>query len=143
TARRHVGGRAAPRVSRRRREVRGDPRRRGSWRALARRRSTARSALAARRQGRVSELRVRSGDVELGVRTWGDAAAPRGAIVLVHGFPDNSLVWEPIAQRLAKRFYVVAYDVRGAGTSTAPAHDRDYALDHLSDDLAAVIDATC
>ncbi len=89
----------------------------------------------------MNELRVRSGDVELGVRTWGDRAAP--SIVLVHGFPDNSAVWEPIAERLAARFHVVAYDVRGAGTSTAPARDRDYAIDHLMDDLAAVIDATC
>jgi NAD(P)-dependent dehydrogenase (short-subunit alcohol dehydrogenase family)/pimeloyl-ACP methyl ester carboxylesterase len=89
----------------------------------------------------MSDLRVRSGDVELGVRTWGDRSAP--PIVLVHGFPDNSAVWEPIAQRLAGPFYVVAYDVRGAGSSTAPPRDGDYSLDHLADDLAAVIDATC
>jgi NAD(P)-dependent dehydrogenase (short-subunit alcohol dehydrogenase family)/pimeloyl-ACP methyl ester carboxylesterase len=89
----------------------------------------------------MSELRVRSGDVELGVRTWGNKEAP--AIVLVHGYPDTSAVWDPVAERLGNSFHVVAYDVRGAGTSTAPARDREYALDHLVDDLAAVIDATC
>jgi pimeloyl-ACP methyl ester carboxylesterase len=63
--------------------------------------------------------------------------------VLVHGYPDSSEVWEPIAERLAVDHHVIAYDVRGAGASTAPRDTAGYALAHLAEDLRAVLDATC
>ena len=47
----------------------------------------------------------------------------RGAartVLLVHGYPDNHSVWDPVAEILADRFHVVAYDVRGAGASGVP-----------------------
>lgn len=82
---------------------------------------------------------VRSSDgLELAVREWGDRSTP--TIVCVHGFPDNSSLWEGVAQRLQDRFHVVAYDVRGAGKSGAPDSRRGYRMDQLSDDLAAVLD---
>lgn len=85
---------------------------------------------------------VEAGDVRLAVTTWGERAG-RDALVLVHGFPDTSAVWDEIAELLAARYYVVTYDVRGAGASSTPARDGAYALAHLCADLAAVIDATC
>lgn len=33
----------------------------------------------------------------------------------MHGYPDNQEVWEPVIQLLMKDFYIVTYDVRGAG----------------------------
>lgn len=84
-------------------------------------------------------LRVRSGAVDLQVRTWGDAH--HTPIVLVHGYPDSSTVWDGVVARLAGRYYVVAYDVRGAGQSSVPERTADYRLELLIDDLAAVIDA--
>ncbi|PQA49411.1 alpha/beta fold hydrolase [Amnimonas aquatica] len=71
--------------------------------------------------------------------TYGDESAT--PVVLVHGYPDNHLVWEPVAERLAERYYVVAYDVRGAGRSESGRRIRDYRLDQLGQDLAAVVDA--
>ncbi|MGH9246539.1 MAG: SDR family oxidoreductase [Acidimicrobiales bacterium] len=88
----------------------------------------------------MSVRRVRSGDVELAVGEWGDAAGP--TVVLVHGYPDTSAVWRPVAERLAERYHVVAYDVRGAGESSAPRRTGDYRLERLVDDLTAVIEAT-
>lgn len=82
---------------------------------------------------------VLSGDVRLAVREWGDTDAP--TVMLVHGYPDNSDVWVAVAQLLSERFHVVAYDVRGAGASSAPASARDYRLEQLADDGAAVIEA--
>jgi pimeloyl-ACP methyl ester carboxylesterase len=86
-------------------------------------------------------LRVRSGGVGLAVQCRGDAARP--PVVLVHGYPDNHAVWEPVVQRLAPRYYVIAYDVRGAGESDAPARTADYRLERLAEDLKAVTDAVC
>lgn len=86
-----------------------------------------------------TETAVAAGDVTLAAKTWGDASRP--AVVLVHGYPDNSEVWRRVAPLLAKSYYVIAYDVRGAGLSTKPARTADYRLERLVDDFAAVIDA--
>ena len=71
---------------------------------------------------------------------WGDPAQP--TVLLVHGFPDTSAAWLPVAELLADRYHTVAYDVRGAGRSSAPSRTRDYRLELLVADLNAVIDAT-
>ncbi|MBO2452872.1 SDR family oxidoreductase [Actinomadura barringtoniae] len=83
--------------------------------------------------------RVRSGEVELAVRERGEGHRP--TVVLVHGYPDTSAVWDEVAERLAGRFRVIAYDVRGAGASTTPDDPLDYGLDALMGDLKAVLDA--
>ncbi|MFI6878297.1 SDR family oxidoreductase [Streptomyces sp. NPDC050400] len=83
---------------------------------------------------------VSTGGVELCVVELGDAARP--PVVLVHGYPDSKEVWSEVATRLADRFHVVLYDVRGMGRSTAPAPLRGgYTLEKLTDDFMAVIDA--
>ncbi|VWB39223.1 alpha/beta hydrolase [Burkholderia pseudomultivorans] len=86
-------------------------------------------------------LTVRSGDVKLAVYVSGPRRAP--PLILVHGYPDSAAVWAPIRARLAQRYRVIAYDVRGAGASDAPRRRADYALARLADDLQAVADATC
>lgn len=82
---------------------------------------------------------VRSGRVRLHVTEWGDPSAP--TVVLVHGYPDTSALWDRVAPRLAATRHVVTYDVRGAGRSTRPARVREYAFPFLMADLTAVIDA--
>ncbi len=82
---------------------------------------------------------VLSNGIALAVTTWGaESASP---LVLVHGYPDNHLVWQAVAEQLAERFYVIAYDVRGAGNSEVPARVADYRLTQLSADLLAVVEA--
>ncbi|KVN34235.1 short-chain dehydrogenase [Burkholderia stagnalis] len=88
-----------------------------------------------------TETAVASGDLTLAVRTWGDPS--RTPVVLAHGYPDTSSVWQDVAPRLARQHYVIAYDVRGAGLSSAPARTADYRLAKLTDDFIAVIDALC
>lgn len=82
---------------------------------------------------------VRSGNVTLAAYTRGHP--DRTPVVLVHGYPDNHEVWNAVAARLAEHFYVVTYDVRGAGASGRPRRIGDYTLDKLSADLVAVLDA--
>ncbi|MEB3370030.1 alpha/beta fold hydrolase [Saccharopolyspora mangrovi] len=61
-------------------------------------------------------------------------------MVLVHGYPDTSAVWRPVAERLADRFHVAAFDVRGAGASDRPRGLRAYRMSRLGADLEAVLD---
>ncbi|WP_406373161.1 SDR family oxidoreductase [Streptomyces sp. NBC_00647] len=83
---------------------------------------------------------VRTGGVELCVAELGDDRQP--TVVLVHGYPDSKEVWSEVAVRLADRFHVVLYDVRGHGRSTAPQPLRGgFTLEKLTDDFLAVIDA--
>jgi pimeloyl-ACP methyl ester carboxylesterase len=37
----------------------------------------------------------------LNVRIWGEENLHMPTLVMVHGFPDNSLIWQRIAERLA------------------------------------------
>lgn len=83
---------------------------------------------------------VKSADVELAVYTWGKREG-RPTIVLVHGYPDSATVWKNCAEDLSRRYFVVAYDVRGAGRSSRPKRIADYDLEYLVNDLAAVVDA--
>jgi NAD(P)-dependent dehydrogenase (short-subunit alcohol dehydrogenase family) len=86
------------------------------------------------------ERRVRTGGIELCVAELGDPAGP--TVVLVHGYPDSKEVWSEVATRLAERFHVVLYDVRGHGGSTAPRPLRGgFTLEKLTDDFLAVVDA--
>ena len=61
--------------------------------------------------------------------------------MLVHGYPDASVVWDDVAARLAASHHVVTYDVRGMGHSPAPTGPHPFRLQHLADDLFSVIDA--
>ncbi|GAA3989389.1 SDR family oxidoreductase [Streptomyces sp. NBC_01352] len=88
----------------------------------------------------VRERWVRTGGVELCVAELGDPSGP--TVVLVHGYPDSKEVWSGVASRLAERFHVVLYDVRGHGRSSAPRPLRGgFTLEKLTDDFLAVADA--
>ncbi|MGR7001924.1 alpha/beta fold hydrolase [Yinghuangia aomiensis] len=63
------------------------------------------------------------------------------AVVLVHGYPDTKEIWGDVAARLADRFRIVAYDVRGAGESSRPDATSAYVLQRLADDFEDVLDA--
>lgn len=62
-------------------------------------------------------------------------------VVLVHGYPDTSRVWDEVVDALRDRARVVTYDVRGAGRSDRPRPREAYRLERLAEDLGAVIDA--
>lgn len=70
--------------------------------------------------------------------SYGDTEKP--TIVLVHGYPDSSCVWDRVVPILARDWHVVTYDVRGCGESDVPAKVSDYALPQLNADLKSLID---
>ncbi|WP_439140584.1 alpha/beta fold hydrolase [Roseicyclus sp.] len=72
--------------------------------------------------------------------TVGDPALP--AIMLIHGWAQAGICWQPITDRLADRFHLVAIDLRGHGASDKPDDPAAYADTTLwGDDIAAVITA--
>lgn len=81
---------------------------------------------------------VRDG-VTLSVLCAGEPGRP--TIVFVHGYPDTKAVWTPVLKRLAADFHVVAYDVRGAGDSSAPRGPAAYGFAELAGDFEAVCEA--
>jgi pimeloyl-ACP methyl ester carboxylesterase len=78
--------------------------------------------------------------LRLAVRQEGPADAT--PTVLVHGYPDNSSLWDGVAAGLATDHRVIRYDVRGAGHSQAPAGRAGYRLEHLAADLAGLVRAS-
>jgi len=80
--------------------------------------------------------RVQAGAARLAYRAWGPAGAP--PLVLLHALGEQSSDWAPVAQALASSWRVYAPDLRGHGASDWA---RPYAIEQLSADLAAFLDA--
>jgi pimeloyl-ACP methyl ester carboxylesterase len=64
------------------------------------------------------------------------------ALVLLHGFPETSIMWEPLIQTAsAAGFRVLAFDQRGYSPGARPEDVLAYQLPELTADLFAVADA--
>jgi pimeloyl-ACP methyl ester carboxylesterase len=60
-------------------------------------------------------------------------------VVLIHGFPDYHYTWRDQMPALAKHFQVVAIDLRGYNKSDQPKGVKNYAIEKLVGDVAAVL----
>ena len=87
---------------------------------------------------------VRSGGVDLHVRTagaGGGGGSSTDAVLLLHGWPDSSRMWDHQVTALAGAGHrVLAPDLRGFGLSDRPAGKAAYTLDLLVADALAVMD---
>lgn len=81
---------------------------------------------------------VRRGDLRVRVVEGGVRGA--AVVLLVHGYPDDSRVWDGVVERLVERYRVVRVDLRGAGGSGAPAERGGYRVAEVVDDLVAVVE---
>ena len=64
------------------------------------------------------------------------------AVVLCHGFPELAFSWRHQVEALSEAgFRVIAPDQRGYGASDSPAGIRSFDLEHLTSDLAGLLDA--
>src|ERR1700723_1720698 len=62
-----------------------------------------------------------SADVDGGSVFYREAGPPDGpTILLLHGFPSSSRMWEPLLTRLADAFHLIAPDSPGFGHSDPP-----------------------
>lgn len=78
--------------------------------------------------------RVRAGDVELAYRLW---PGPGPAIVGIHGLTASHVNFIGIAERLAERRPLLAFDLRGRGQSDKPASG--YGMRQHARDVAAAM----
>ena len=108
--------------------------------AIHRSAATARARARTAVPGRVPEvLDVRSKDgTRIHTEAYGPADAP--TIVLAHGILCELGFWRNQIRDLSDDYRVVAFDHRGHGRSQA-APARAYTMDHLADDLHAVLGA--
>lgn len=60
-------------------------------------------------------------------------------VLLIHGFPEDWFEYRPIMSRLAKRFTVIAVDLRGIGGSTATSAGYDAA--NMAEDIRQLLSA--
>ena len=61
-------------------------------------------------------------------------------VLLLHGFPQTWYMWHQVMPALAGLGYrVAAPDLRGIGDSSRPTRIRDYRLQILGNDIAALI----
>jgi 3-oxoadipate enol-lactonase len=65
--------------------------------------------------------------------------ADASPIVLAHPIGLAADVWKPVAERLAGRFCIIAYDGRGHGDSSVPAGD--YTIKRLAADAVELLDS--
>lgn len=76
-----------------------------------------------------------------GLRMHVRSAGQGPAVVLLHGFPDNHIVWrKQIAPLVQAGLRVLAPDLRGCGESEAPHAVDAYQLHHLCADVLAMLD---
>ena len=73
-------------------------------------------------------------------RAMVDGPATGDMFILLHGFPEGAESWTKQVDALAKAGHLaVAPDLRGYGLSDAPEGVENYRIDHLVDDVAAII----
>jgi non-heme chloroperoxidase len=80
------------------------------------------------------------GGLRLHVREWGRPTGP--PILFIHGWSQNHLCWaKQYESALAEEFRLVAFDLRGHGTSDAPLEPEHYTDETLwADDVAAIVE---
>ncbi len=74
--------------------------------------------------------------LEIFYREAGSADAP--TVLLLHGFPSSSRMWEPLLPLLADRYHLIAPDYPGFGHSSAPSPSE---FAYTFDRLAQIVDA--
>jgi len=80
------------------------------------------------------------GGVVLSTLFAGSATADAPVLLLLHGFPSGSSMWEGVISSAAlASFRLVAPDLRGYNRSSAPAGVASYALPLLAADVGALI----
>src|ERR1700676_3321632 len=89
----------------------------------------------AKRSQKMEHLTVSANGAALHVARTGQGRP----LLLLHGWPEFWLTWEPVMARLADRFTLYAPDLRGFGDSDKP--DGPFGPDQHAADMLALMDA--
>lgn len=70
-----------------------------------------------------------------------EAGSDGPLVILVHGWPESWYSWRHQINTLAAAgYHVVAPDMRGFGSSDAPPNVDDYDIDHVTADMAGIVE---
>ena len=79
----------------------------------------------------ISYHTVETQGLKIFYREAGPANAP--TVLLLHGFPSSSRMWEPLLPLLAGKYHLIAPDYPGFGNSSAPSPSSfEYTFDNLA-----------
>lgn len=87
-----------------------------------------------------SKWTVQAPGAEIAVFEYGnpDAAA---TVLLVHGYPDDHRMFDPMIAALGDSVRIVAYDTRGGGDTVVHQGSGHYSIERLAADAFAVVDS--
>lgn len=84
---------------------------------------------------------VKANGFEFTCRTIGSPSDGPG-IILLHGFPETSHMWEHTMQHLHEQgYYCIAPDMRGYSSNARPKGMKNYAIQEIAKDIIAIADA--
>lgn len=84
--------------------------------------------------------KIEAGDVTINVAHAGSGRP----LLLLHGYPQNHLMWHRVAPLMARDFHVICPDLRGYGDSDKPDSDPEhlaYSKRYMAADMVAVMRA--
>ena len=87
-------------------------------------------------------VRIRANGMEFRARVAGFSNREGEGVILLHGFPETSIMWEPLLDKLAKAgFRAVAFDQRGYSPGARPFRINSYGSGRLAADVIALATA--
>lgn len=87
-------------------------------------------------------VRIRANNMTFRARVAGSGNRDGEGVILLHGFPETSIMWEPLLEALQKAGYrAIAFDQRGYSPGARPRLENDYTKGKLANDVLAVADA--
>ena len=87
-------------------------------------------------------VQISTGGLTFRARVAGfDGQLDKPVVILLHGFPVNSAMWDALLPPLeAAGYRVVAFDQRGYSPSARPQQQNQYTIDKLTRDVIAIAD---
>ena len=79
---------------------------------------------------------VEANGISLHGLTWGDPDNP--LLIMTHGIGLCAMVWRPLAEDLARDYYVFSLDLRGHGDSDKPG---GYTFNHMAEDVIGLVNS--
>ncbi len=76
-----------------------------------------------------------------GTKIYYETTGEGSAVLLTHGYSSTLRTWDPQVAVLGDRFQLIAWDIRGHGSSDCPEDPGEYSIEATVADMAAILDA--
>lgn len=87
-------------------------------------------------------MRIKANSMEFRARVAGLENRDGEGVILLHGFPETSIMWEPLLGALSEAGYrAIAFDQRGYSPGARPFTQNEYTKGKIATDVLAVADA--